>query len=194
MSLDVYLHAIARRLIRKPAAESLSEEWRDGRNFARGMGALFPGQEPVVLTAEYGVDTQVFHRNITHNLGKMANAAGIYEALWRPEEIGITQAKQLIDPIMIGLESSVLIPPPLRLTIHPTDGEAIEIWSNSSLSIWRHASAIRKQPSPCRVNFHNNRDTSEIRGPVVMMKPETKRELAGRPARRRLSAGQDHHA
>jgi len=29
----------------------------------------------------------VFTRNITHNLGKMADAAGIYEACWRPEEL-----------------------------------------------------------------------------------------------------------
>lgn len=64
----------------------------------------FPGQEPVVLTAEYGVDTTVYNRNITHNLGKMAGAAGIYEHLWRPEEIGIERAKQLIEPLTAGLE------------------------------------------------------------------------------------------
>ena len=27
----------------------------------------------------------VFDANITHNLGKMAGEAGIYEALWHPE-------------------------------------------------------------------------------------------------------------
>ena len=27
---------------------------------------------------------EVYHANITHNLGKMADKAGIYEALWRP--------------------------------------------------------------------------------------------------------------
>ncbi len=33
-----------------------------------------------------GRGDEVFHRNITHNLGSMAKAAGIYLALWRPEE------------------------------------------------------------------------------------------------------------
>ena len=47
--------------------------------------------------------TTVFSSNITHNLGQMAAAAGIYEALWRPEEIGITKAAQLIDPLWVGL-------------------------------------------------------------------------------------------
>lgn len=45
----------------------------------------------------------VFSANITHNLNKMASAAGIYEHLWRPEEIGITQASQLIEPLRAGL-------------------------------------------------------------------------------------------
>lgn len=42
--------------------------------------------------------------NITHNLGKMAEAAGIYKHLWRPEEIGITKAKELIEPLKEGLD------------------------------------------------------------------------------------------
>jgi hypothetical protein len=48
--------------------------------------------------------TEVYSRNITHNLNKMAFAAGIYEALWRPEEIGIVRAEQLIEPLTVGLE------------------------------------------------------------------------------------------
>ncbi len=35
---------------------------------------------------------EVYISNVTHNLNKMAGEAGIYEALWRPEEIGITHA------------------------------------------------------------------------------------------------------
>lgn len=30
---------------------------------------------------------KVYERNITHNLGHMAEKAGLYKALWRPEEI-----------------------------------------------------------------------------------------------------------
>ena len=46
---------------------------------------------------------QVYWANITHNLGEMAGAAGIYKHLWRPEEIDITTASQLIEPLTIGL-------------------------------------------------------------------------------------------
>jgi len=45
----------------------------------------------------------VFDANITHNLGRMAEAAGIYYHVWRPEEVGITEAKQLIEPLHQGL-------------------------------------------------------------------------------------------
>lgn len=44
-----------------------------------------------------------YSSNITHNLGRMATEAGIYEALWCPEEIGITHAKQLVEPLAAGL-------------------------------------------------------------------------------------------
>ena len=47
---------------------------------------------------------EVFSYNITHNLGEMAREAGIYEYLWRPEEIGITEAHELIGPLKAGLE------------------------------------------------------------------------------------------
>ncbi len=45
----------------------------------------------------------VFESNITHNLNKMADAAGIYKHLWRPEEIGIEFARDLIVPLSDGL-------------------------------------------------------------------------------------------
>lgn len=47
--------------------------------------------------------TQVYWANITHNLAILAREAGIYECLWRPEEIDITQAKDLIVPLSLGL-------------------------------------------------------------------------------------------
>lgn len=45
----------------------------------------------------------LFSSNITHNLNRMAREAGIYEVLWRPDEIGITHAWQLIEPLREGL-------------------------------------------------------------------------------------------
>ena len=47
----------------------------------------------------------VYSANITHNLGNMASRAGVYYALWRPEEIGIKRAKWLIPILNDGLES-----------------------------------------------------------------------------------------
>jgi len=46
---------------------------------------------------------EFYSANITHNFGKMADEAGIYEHLWQPEEIGISKASQLIEPLRIGL-------------------------------------------------------------------------------------------
>ena len=46
---------------------------------------------------------QVYWANITHNLGEMAGEAGIYEALWRPEEIGKTKASEIIELLEKGL-------------------------------------------------------------------------------------------
>ena len=47
---------------------------------------------------------EVYWRNITHNLGAMARAAGVYRELWRPDEIGITTAGQLIEPLRRGVQ------------------------------------------------------------------------------------------
>ena len=47
--------------------------------------------------------TWLFSANITHNLAPMATAAGIYKELWRPEELEITKAAQLVEPLRKGL-------------------------------------------------------------------------------------------
>src|SRR5574343_1243685 len=48
-------------------------------------------------------DQTIFAANITHNLNKMAEAAGIYKVLWRPEEINVTTAAQVIPILREGL-------------------------------------------------------------------------------------------
>ena len=55
----------------------------------------------VYLTAMRPVE--VYTANITHNLNRMAEEAGIYQHLWRPEEIDIHTAEQLIEPLRAGL-------------------------------------------------------------------------------------------
>jgi len=64
----------------------------------------------VLLTDADGVE--VYSDNITHNLGKMADEAGIYACLWRPDENGITHAKQIVEPLAAGL--ALLVADPAR--------------------------------------------------------------------------------
>ena len=101
MSLDVYLktpHLVARQssgiFIREngQTKEISRAEW-DERN---------PGHEPCVAVGEEESNA-VYSGNITHNLNSMAEEAGIYKHLWRPDEIGVTKAHQLVEPLRVGL-------------------------------------------------------------------------------------------
>lgn len=80
----------------------------------------FPDREPVVVPQGDSAES-VFHANITHNLNRMADEAGIYKALWRPEEIGITQARQLIEPLRAGLAALNTDPERFR-ALNPSNG------------------------------------------------------------------------
>lgn len=63
----------------------------------------------------------IYDGNITHNLGPMAREAGIYTHLWRPDEIGITKAGELIQPLAHGLV--LLTDEPERFKAHnPPNG------------------------------------------------------------------------
>lgn len=103
MSLDVYL------TVDKPVSASAGSGIfvrRNGQTVEitrEEWDSLHPVLEPVVVESEDSETTTVFRANITHNLGMMASAAGIYQYLWRPEEIGITKARQLIEPLKKGL-------------------------------------------------------------------------------------------
>jgi len=46
----------------------------------------------------------LYSSNITHNLIKMSAHAGIYMHLWRPYELDIKLAKDLIKPLSVGLQ------------------------------------------------------------------------------------------
>jgi len=51
------------------------------------------------------IPTEVYEANITHNLAIMAKAAGIYYCLWRPNEIGIKKAGELVAPLELGVKT-----------------------------------------------------------------------------------------
>jgi hypothetical protein len=61
----------------------------------------YPRQAPCIVGDE--AEEELFSANITHNLGRMAQEAGIYQCLWRPDEINIKKAKELIEPLALGL-------------------------------------------------------------------------------------------
>ena len=63
------------------------------------------------VTLTVGNATESYSGNFTHNAGAMAEAAGIYTAMWRPEEIGITHARQLIEPLRAGIALMESDPP-----------------------------------------------------------------------------------
>lgn len=94
MSLDVYL--------RKPDYRTCVVADDEPVLMSRLKAAL--GTTNVYFD-HYGVeDEELYSRNITHNLNRMAAEAGLYEALWRPDEHGYETAGQLIAPIEAGLE------------------------------------------------------------------------------------------
>ena len=49
-------------------------------------------------------EVSVYSDNMTHNLGEMAEQAGIYSVIWRPEESGVERAQELIIPLEMGLD------------------------------------------------------------------------------------------
>lgn len=101
MSLDVSLH-IEAKLERAPTTGVFVRENGANRELTpEEVLERFPDWEPRMIEAE--PSSEVFSHNITHNLTTMADAAGIYKELWRPEELGITKARQLIAPLADGL-------------------------------------------------------------------------------------------
>jgi hypothetical protein len=111
----------------------------------------FPGREPVVMPARIDDSGEVYSANITHNLAKMASEAGIYRHLWRPDEIGIERAEQLIGPLETGL--TLLESDPDRFKkLNPENGwgtyeglihfvrdylEACRNYPSATVSVWR---------------------------------------------------------
>lgn len=90
-----------------------------------------------------GNNTSVFRANITHNLAGMADEAGIYKHIWRPDELNITQAKDLIDPLEKGLIDLVLRPS------HYTEFNAANGWGKYEDFVpWvaKYLEACKKSP------------------------------------------------
>jgi hypothetical protein len=100
MSLDVYLEVPCEP---SPIREVIfvREDGQTREISRQEWDELYPDREPITVA----VERDVFSRNITHNLNKMADAAGVYYACWRPEERGWEKAGDIIEPLRIGLEA-----------------------------------------------------------------------------------------
>jgi len=61
--------------------------------------------ENLSLDISITAETEVFEANVVHNLGEMAEEAGLYKILWRPEEIDILLAKDAVPILERGLKA-----------------------------------------------------------------------------------------
>jgi hypothetical protein len=120
MSLDVYLTGKA--VVRPVGTGICVREDGGTRELTRDeASARYPD---IVLPEDECETDDLFSANITHNLNWMADSAGIYQCLWRPDEIGITQASQLIAPLAVGLALLVSCPDRFK-AFNPENG-----WGN----------------------------------------------------------------
>jgi hypothetical protein len=113
--------------------------------------AKFPGREPVIAETAEIDDGIVYEANITNNLREMAIEAGIYDFLWRPEEIGVKTANDLIEPLTTGLKKLTDDPDKYK-AFNPPNGwgsyegfvgfvshylDACRAYPNATIGIWR---------------------------------------------------------
>lgn len=103
--------------------------------------AAFPGREPVIV--EHAEVDYLYSANITHNLGAMAEEAGIYKHLWRPEEINITKAAQLIEPLEAAMK--LMIADPARFIKHNAKN-GWGLYHNFVPFVQRYLAACREHP------------------------------------------------
>ena len=109
MSLDVYLTTEDVRTSRSRSGIFIREDGQIKEISRLEWGMRHPGREPV--TAQPDTESRTaYHANITHNLNEMAGEAGLYKAMWRPDEHGYTTAKQILPILKHGLAVLELTP------------------------------------------------------------------------------------
>lgn len=63
----------------------------------------------------------VWEANITHNLARMAKEAGLYQAMWHPEELAIERAFDLVPHLQAGIVQLVSNPDRF-IALNPANG------------------------------------------------------------------------
>jgi hypothetical protein len=104
MSLDVYLTVKDARIPVNPERIFIREDG-ETREITLAEWNDRSDRIPVTVRSEGDTTDEVFSANITHNLGKMADEAGLYLPLWRPEEMDppAKLARDLVEPLRAGL-------------------------------------------------------------------------------------------
>lgn len=100
MSLDVSLY-LKMPISKKGTGIFIREDGKVKELTVEDIQEKFPD---IIVEETMFESNCVFDANITHNLGKMADKAGIYYACWRPEEIGATKASDIISLLEKGYE------------------------------------------------------------------------------------------
>jgi hypothetical protein len=103
MSLDVYLITKEPQIKKATSGIFVRENGQTKEITQEEWNAKNPNSEPVKFEQEDTETNEVYSANITHNLNTMADEAGIYEHLWRPDEIQITKAKEVCKIATNGL-------------------------------------------------------------------------------------------
>lgn len=149
MSLNVYLY---HPTIPSTGSGIFIRENGENREISQAeWDERFPGAEPIRPVLDDDYEGPVYSANITHNLGKMAAEAGVYEALWRPEEINATHASDLLAALRRGLDNLIENPDHFK-AFNPSNGwgdynglvsfvtrylEACEMYPDAEVSVSR---------------------------------------------------------
>ena len=122
MSLDIYLHVESPTEAKKTSGIYIRKKGRTVEITRQEWDQMYPNKEPIIVPTDDIEDkTEVFHANITHNLNRMADEAGIYYHIWQPERAEIERAEQLIQPLTWGVEQ-MKVDPDRFTALNPKNG------------------------------------------------------------------------
>lgn len=99
MSLDVYLESPT-PIIKQSTGLFIRENGKNRELTLDEVKEHYPNADIELQDHE---TNYYYSDNITHNVRVIAKQAGLYEALWHPEQINIKTANELIKPLTEGL-------------------------------------------------------------------------------------------
>lgn len=112
MSLDIYLKGKVVLPVEKSTGIFIRRGGKNEEISEEEWYSLNPATHPLKLTKEEDIieyTDVLFHANITHNLNVMAgkvhivsDVLSLYGYLWRPSELGVITAEELIQPLTQG--------------------------------------------------------------------------------------------